>query len=145
MSIQTRRDYHEFLTTPISRQALTVVVPEYDEVAPVLTKPVRPGLFGLAQGSLLHALALTVGIGRVVENPVDQAISILLKSDVDGQARVRDALATWPLSLRRRISARLWRAQRDERERQSTAKPKKRRRSHEFRLIQSHEYRSRIS
>jgi len=145
MSLQTRRDYHEFLTTPIIRQALTVVVPEYDEVAPVLTKPVRPGLFGLAQGSLLQALALTVGIGRVVESPVDQAISILLKSDVDGQVRVREALATWPLSLRRRISARLWRAQRDERARQSAAKPRKRRQSHEFRLIQSHEYRSRIS
>ncbi|HIC67447.1 MAG TPA: hypothetical protein EYO87_15895 [Paracoccus sp.] len=145
MSLETRRDYHEFLTTPIIRQALTVVVPEYDEVAPVLTKPVRPGLFGLAQGSLLQAFALTVGIGRVVENPVDQAISILLKSDVDGQARVRDALATWPLSLRRRISARLWRAQRDERERQSAAKSKKRRQSHECRLIQSHEHCSRIS
>ena len=145
MSLETRRDYHEFLTTPIIRQALTVVVPEYDEVAPVLTKPVRPGLFGLAQGSLLQALALTIGIGRVVENPVDQAISILLKSDVDGQVRVRDALATWPLSLRRRISARLWRAQRDDRERQSAAMPRKGRQSHGFRLIQSHEYRSRIS
>lgn len=145
MSLETRRDYHEFLTTPIIRQALTVVVPEYDEVAPVLTKPVRPGLFGLAQGSLLQALALTVGIGRVVESPVDQAISILLKSDVDGQVRVREALATWPLSLRRRISARLWRAQRDERERQSAAKPSRRRQSHEFRRVQSHEYRSRIS
>jgi len=106
---------------------------------------VRPGLFGLAQGSLLQAFALTVGIGRIFEKPVDQAISIFLKSDVDGQVRVRDALATWPLSLRRRISARLWRAQRDVRERQSAAKPKKRRQSYEFRLIQSHEYRSRIS
>ncbi len=28
MSLQTRRDYHDFLTTPIIRQALTVVVPE---------------------------------------------------------------------------------------------------------------------
>jgi len=145
MSLQTRRDYHDFLTTPIIRQALTVVVPEYDEVAPVLTKPVRPGLFRLAQGSLLQALALTVGIGRVVESPVDQAISILLKSDVDGQVRVREALATWPLSLRRRISARFWRAQRDERERQNAAKPSRRRQSHEFRRVQSHEYRSRIS
>ena len=118
MSLQTCRDYHAFLTTPISRQALKVVVPEYDEVAPVLAKPVRPGLHGLTQGSLLPAFALTVGIGRVAEDPVDQASSILLKSDVDGQARVREALRLWPLSLRRRISARLWRTQRDERERQ---------------------------
>ena len=145
MSLQTRRDYHDFLTTPIIRQALTVVVPEYDEVAPLLAKPVRPGLHALAQGSLLQGFALTVGIGRIVEDPVACAIKVLLASDADGQVRVREALATWPLSLRRRISARLWRAQRDERERQSAAKPRKRRQSHEFRLTQSHEYRSRIS
>jgi hypothetical protein len=145
MSLQTRRDYHDFLTTPIIRQALTVVVPEYDKVAPVLAKPVRPGPHALAQGSLLQGFALTIGIGRIVEAPVDCAINVLLASDVDGQVRVREALATWPLSLRKRISARLWRAQRDERERQSVAKPRKRRQSHEFRLIQSHEYRSRIS
>lgn len=145
MSLQTRRDYHDFLTTPIIRQALTVVVPEYDEVAPLLAKPVRPGLHALAQGSLLQGFALTVGIGRIVEDPVACAIKVLLASDADGQVRVREALATWPLSLRRRISARLWRAQRDERERQSAAKPRKRHQSHEFRLIQSHEYRSRIS
>ena len=42
MSLGARRDYHEFFTTPIIRQALTVVVPEYDQVAPVLAKPVRP-------------------------------------------------------------------------------------------------------
>ena len=145
MSLQTRRDYHDFLTTPIIRQALTVVVPEYDEVAPVLAKPVRPGLHALAQGSLLQGFALTVGIGRIVEDPVACAINVLLASDVDGQVRVRDALRSWPLSLRRRISARLWRAQRDERERQSAAEPSRRRRSHEFRRVQSHEYRFRIS
>ena len=139
MSLQTRRDYHEFLTTPIIRQALTIVVPEYDEVAPILTKPVRPGLHGLAQGSLLQAFALTVAIGRIVDNPVDQAIAILLKGDVDGQARVREALEKWPLSLRRRISARFWRAQRDERERQCAPKPSRRRQSHKYRFTQSRE------
>lgn len=145
MSLQTRRDYHEFLTTSIIRQALTVVVPEYDEVAPFLTKPVRPGLHALAQGSLLQAFALTVGIGRVVENPVDLTLSILLKSDVDGQARVREVLRSWPLSLRRGISARLWRARRDESARQSAAKSTRRRQSHKYRFTQSHEYRSRLS
>lgn len=135
MSLQTRRDYHEFLTTPIIRQALTVVVPEYDAVAPVLSKPVRPGLHGLAQGSPLQAFALAVGIGRIAEAPVDQAISVLLKSDADGQERVREALATWPLSLRRHISARLWRAQRDERARQIAEKPRRRRQSHKYRRV----------
>ncbi len=145
MSIQTRRDYHEFLTMPIIRQALTVVVPEYDQVAPVLAKPVRPGLHSLAQGSLLQGFALTVGIGRIAEDPVARAISILLKSDADGQGRVREALRSWPLSLRRRISARLWRAQREERERQIAEKAAKRRQSHEFRRVQSHQYRYTIS
>lgn len=145
MSLQTRRDYHKFLTMPIIRQALTVVVPEYDLVAPVMAKSVRPGLHSLAQGSLLQTFALTVGIGRIVEDPVNRAISVLLKSDADGQMRVREALRSWPLSLRKRISARLWRAQRDERERHIAEKAAKRRQSHEFRHVQSHKYRYRIS
>ncbi|MEM6663881.1 MAG: TniQ family protein [Pseudomonadota bacterium] len=145
MSLQTRRDYHEYLTMPIIRQALTVIVPEYDQVAPVLAKPVRPGMHSLAQGSLLQGFALSVGIGRIVEDPVALVIAVLLASDADGQGRVREALKSWPLSLRRRISARLWRAQRDERERQIIVKATKRRQSHEYRPVQSHKYRYRIS
>jgi hypothetical protein len=145
MSLQDRRDYHDFLTTPILRQALTVVVPEYDQVAPVLAKPVRPGLHALAQGSLLQCFALTIGIGRIIEDPVKCAISILLVSDTEGQGRVRAALETWPLSLRRRISARFWRAERDERARQTAEKAARQRQSHKYRTIQSHKYRYRIS
>ncbi|KZY36404.1 hypothetical protein A3731_43465 [Roseovarius sp. HI0049] len=145
MSLKDRRDYHDFLATPILRQALTVVVPEYDQVAPVLAKPVRPGLHSLAQGSLLQGFALTVGIGRIVEDPVNQAISVLLASDADGQGRVREAIDAWPLSLRRSISARFWRAERDERARQSAEKAARQRQSHKLRLIQSHKYRYGIS
>ena len=139
MSLQTRRDYHAFLTAPIIRQALTVVVPEYDEAAPVLTKPVRPGLYGLAQGSLLQIFALTVGIGRIAQTPVDRAIAVLLKSDAEGQGRVQEALRSWPLSSRRRISARLWRTQRDEREREIAERAIERCQSHKYRRVQSHE------
>lgn len=145
LSLGARRDYHTFLTTPIIRQALAVVVPEYDRVAPLLTKPVRPGLHALAQGSLLQAFALTVGIGRIVEDPVARAIDVLLVSDADGKARLNDALRSWPLSPRRRISARLWRTLRDERDLQISAKPTKRRQSHKYRRVQSQENRSRIS
>ena len=145
MSLKDRRDYHDFLTTPIIRQALMVVVPEYDQVAPVLTKPVRPGLHALAQGSLLQAFALTVGIDRIIEDPVKWAISIKLMSDAEGQGRVREALRSWPLSLRRRISARFWRAERDESARQSAEKAARQRQSHKYRTIQSHKYRYRIS
>ena len=145
MSLGARRDYHEFLTTPIIRQALTVVVPEYDRVAPVLTKPVRAGLHSLVQGSLLQAFALTVGIGRIVEDPVNRVIDVLLPSDVDGQGRVQDVLRSWPLSLRRQISARFWRVQRDEREREIAEKITRRRQSHKLRTVQSHKYRYRIS
>tara|TARA_R110001583_G_C5660329_1_gene409575 strand:+ start:2551 stop:3570 length:1020 start_codon:yes stop_codon:yes gene_type:complete len=145
MSLSARRDYHTFLTTPIIRQALTVIVPEYDHVAPVLAKPVRPGLHALAQGSLLQAFALTVGIGRVAEDPVARTIKVLLASDADGQERVKDVLRAWPLSLRRRISARLWRAERDERVRQIAEKAARQRQSHKLRYVQSHKYRYRIS
>ena len=145
MSLGARRDYHTFLTTPIVRQALTIIVPEYDHVAPVLAKPVRPGLHALAQGSLLQAFALTVGIGRVAEDPVARTIKVLLASDADGQERVKDVLRAWPLSLRRRISARLWRAERDERVRQIAEKAARQRQSHKLRYVQSHKYRYRIS
>lgn len=145
MSLQTRRDYHDFLTTPIARQVLTVVVPEYDQVAPVLAKPVRSGLHALAQSSLLQAFALTVGVGRIVEDPINRVVDVLLASDAEGQGRVRDALKAWPLSPRRRISARFWRAQRDERKRQIVEKATKRCQSQKLRLIQSHKYRHRIS
>ena len=145
MSLKDRRDYHDFLTTPIIRQALMVVVPEYDQVAPVLAKPVRPGLHALAQGSLLQCFALTVGIGRIVEEPVARAIDVLLASDLDGQERVREALRSWPLALRRRISARFWRVERDERARQTAEKAARQRQSHKYRTIQSHKYRYRIS
>jgi len=138
LSLGARRDYHAFLTTPIIRQALTPIVPQYDRVAPVLTKPVRPGLHSLAQGSLLQTFALAVGIGRLAEDPVGQVIAVILASDVDGQRRLQDALKTWPLSLRRRISARLWRAQRDESARQITEKATRRRQSHKLRHVQSH-------
>ena len=100
MSLGARRDYHAFLTTPIIRQALTVVVPEYDRAAPVLTKPVRPGLHSLAQGSLMQAFALTVGIGRLVDDPVNRAIDVLLASDAEGQGRIQDALTSWSLCKR---------------------------------------------
>jgi hypothetical protein len=137
MSLGARRDYHTFLTTPIVRQALAVIVPEYDQVAPVLTKPVRPGLYGLGQGSLLQTFALTIGISRIAEDPVTRAIEVFLVTDADGQERLRDVLKAWPLSLRRRISARLWRAERDEREREIAEKATRR--------LQSHQYRYRIS
>jgi hypothetical protein len=145
MSLKDRRDYQDFLTTPILRQALTVVVPEYDQVAPVLAKPVRPGLHALAQGSLLQCFALTVGVGRIIEEPVKWAISVMLESDAEGQERVRQAISPWPLSLRRSISARFWRAERDERARQTAEKAARQRQSHKYLHIQSHKYRYRIS
>jgi hypothetical protein len=49
----------------------------------------------------------------------------------EGQGRVRDALETWPLSLRLRLSARLRRAQRDESDRQIAGKATRWRQSHE--------------
>ena len=116
MSLQARRDNYHFLSYPIVRQALTIVVPEYDEVAPILTKPVCSGLFALVRGSLLQAYSLAVGIGRMSENPIDYAVTVLMASDPIGEIRLRLSLKQWPPSLRRRIYARLWRvrvAQRD--------------------------------
>ena len=92
-----------------------------------------------------EAFALTLGIGRIVEDPVNRAIDVLLASDVDGQGWVQDVLRSWPLSLRRQISAQFWRVQRDEREREIAEKTTRRRQSHKLRAAQSHKYRYRIS
>lgn len=92
---------------------MTVVVPEYFQVAPVLAKLVRPGHHALAQGSLLQCFAITVGIGRIIEDTVKWPILVMLVSDAEGQGRARQAICPWPLSLRRRISARFWRAERN--------------------------------
>lgn len=107
LSLAARRDNHGFLNTPIARQALLVVVPEYDHVAPLLTKPVRAGLSALAQGSLLQTYALSVGLGRLAADPVQQVVTVLMASDAAGEQRLRQSLRPWPPALRRRIYARL--------------------------------------
>jgi hypothetical protein len=93
----------------------------------------------------LQCFALTVGIVRIIEDPVKWAISVMLVSDAEGLGRVRQAIGPWPLSLRRSISARFWRAEREERARQSAEKAARQRQSHKLRLIQSHKYRYGIS
>jgi hypothetical protein len=107
LSLAARRAHHAFLTQPIARQALLIIVPEYDRVAPVLAKPVRPSLFSLAHGSLLQSYALVVGVGRLSADPVGCVATVLLASDREGEERLRDALEAWPLALRRRVSIRL--------------------------------------
>ena len=107
LSLAARRANHDFLTRPIARQALLVIVPEYDLVAPVLGKPVRPGLMGLARGSLLQNYALAIGVGRLAADPVGHAASVLLASDAEGEERLRETLRAWPEATRRRIYARL--------------------------------------
>lgn len=116
LSLEARRANHDFLTRPIARQALLVVVPEYDRVAPVLAKPVRPGLLALAQGSLLQNYALTIGVGRLAADPVGHAAAVLLASDRQGEDRLRETLQAWPLAMRRRIYAQLRRLRRQRQE-----------------------------
>jgi hypothetical protein len=104
LSLADRCTYHAFLTQPIARQALLVVVPEYDRVAPVLIKPVRPGLRAISDGSLLQNYALAIAIARLMESPVEHAAAVLMASrDDEGRKRVRAALGSWPRALRRRI------------------------------------------
>ena len=107
LSLEARRANHGFLTQPIVRQALLVVAPEYDRFAPVLAKPVRPGLDALASGSLLQNYALAVAVARLAENPVEHAAATLAAADADGEMRLRQVLRTWPWALRRRIDAAL--------------------------------------
>lgn len=107
LSLEARRANHDFLTRPIARQALLVVVPEYDRTAPVLAKPVRPGLLALAQGSLLQNYALAIGVGRLSADPVGYGAAVLLASDAEGEERLRETLRAWPQALRRPIYARL--------------------------------------
>jgi hypothetical protein len=149
LSLEARRANHDFLTRPIARQALLVVVPEYDRVAPVLAKPVRTGLFSLAQGSLLQNYALAVGIGRLSADPVGYGAAVLLASDREGEERLRATLRAWPLTLRRRIYARLGRLRGAHSGTASgverTLSGRKRGQSQKFRFSQSHNHAPRIS
>jgi len=106
LSLDARRAYRGFLEFPIVRQALLVVVPEYDRVAPPLAKPVRTGLQGLADGSLLQNFALAIALARLTLTPVDCAAAALAAGDEEGRERLRAALETWPAGLRRRAYAR---------------------------------------
>lgn len=149
MSLLARRENHDFLTHPIARQALLVVVPEYDRVAPVLAKPVRSGLLALAQGSLLQNYALAVGVGRLSADPVGHVASVLLASDEEGEERLRETLRAWPLTLRRRIYARLQRLRVARSGASSGAEGVKSGQKHgqsqKFRFSQSHNYARGIS
>ena len=107
LSLEARRANHAFLTRPIVRQALLVVAPEYDRFAPVLAKPVRPGLAALACGSLLQNYALAVGVARLTENPVEHAAAALAVADAEGETNLRRILTTWPSATRRRIDVEL--------------------------------------
>lgn len=149
LSLLARRENHHFLMQPIARQALLVVVPEYDRVAPVLAKPVRAGLFSVAQGSLLQNYALAVGIGRLSADTVGYSGAVLLASDEDGEERLRETLRAWPLTLRRRIYARLRRLRVAHSSASSGVEGvqsgQKRGQSHKLRFSQSHNYAQRIS
>jgi TniQ len=107
LSLDARRANHAFLTQPIARQALLVVAPEYNRFAPVLAKPVRPGLDALARGSLLQNYALAVAVARLTENPVEHAATTLAAADAEGEASLRPVLRSWPLPTRRRIDTHL--------------------------------------
>jgi len=107
LSLEARRANHAFLTRPIARQALLVAAPEYDRFAPLLAKPVRPGLAALAGGSLLQNYALAVGVARLTENPVERAAAALAAADAEGETNLRRILRTWPSATRRRIAVEL--------------------------------------
>jgi len=107
LSLEARRANHAFLTRPIARQALLVAAPEYDRFAPVLAKPVRPGLAALACGSLLQNYALAVSVARLTENPVERAAAALAAADAEGETSLRRILESWPSATRRRIDAQL--------------------------------------
>jgi len=97
------RMFHEALRRPIARQALALVVPEYDRAAPVLAKAAAPGLAALARGSPLQSYALAAGLGRLIANPVAEAAKVLAASDAEGRARLNESMRSWPGPLRRRI------------------------------------------
>jgi TniQ len=111
LSLAARRANHAFLQRPIARQALLVVAPEYDRVAPLLAKPVRTGLKALASGSLLQNFALAVGLARLMDRPVETAAAVLAASDCEGQDRVHEVLQGRPAAAHLRAAPRPHREQ----------------------------------
>lgn len=148
-SLQAGGVDHELFSRPIVRQALLVVVPEYDHAAQLPAQPLRSGFAALAHGSLLTNYALAVGLGRLDEHPVDCATAVLAASDWEGEERVRVALQAWPPELRRSVDARFRRFRATQAAARFTASRMhdagKNRQSHKLRFAQSHKLCSGIS
>ncbi|MGL4241260.1 MAG: TniQ family protein [Beijerinckiaceae bacterium] len=113
LSLQARRENSALLSRPIRRQAVLVVVPEYDRVAPVLTKAMPVGPDVLAKTSLLQSFALVVGVGRLGLDPARQVGRVLSESDGEGAMRLEGLLRTWPKPVRHAILAALKRIRRE--------------------------------
>lgn len=103
LSLQERFYNQAFLSHRIRRQALLLIVPDYDRVAPFLTKPVPFGLTALAEASLLQAYALTIGVGRLTLDAARQVAQVLALSDPEGMWRLQAVLKDWPRPLRAAI------------------------------------------
>ena len=106
LSLEARRAHRGFLEFPIARQALLVVVPEYDRIAPPLVEARAGRLQGLANGSLLQNFALAAALARLTLAPADYAAAALAAGDEEGRERLHAALEAWPAGLRRRVHAR---------------------------------------
>ena len=67
-------------------------------------QPVRAGLQGLADGSLLQNFALAAALARLTLAPVDYAAAALAAGDEEGRERPHAALGAWPAGLRQRVA-----------------------------------------
>ncbi|MCI4680754.1 TniQ family protein [Rhodoblastus acidophilus] len=106
---QSAQGDNQVIQRPVARQALLVVVPEYDRVAPLLDKPASPALTELARGSILRNYALAIAIARLADDPAAHAARVIAASDAEGEARVHEALRPWPSALRRQVYTHLQR------------------------------------
>ncbi len=104
---QSAQGDNQGIQRPIARQALLVVVPEYDRVAPLLDKPAAPALTELARSSILRNYALAIAIARLTDAPAAHAARVIAASDAEGEARVHEVLRLWLPALRRQVYAHL--------------------------------------
>lgn len=106
------RERHRELTRRCPRTALSRVVPEYDVAVAIHEQRLPEDVFGLRGARAVERQAVAIGIARLILNPVDAAVAILLGCDDFGRPRVEGCLLGWPIRLRQAVALGLPRAHR---------------------------------
>ena len=92
------------LIRPYPRKALGCVVPEYDRAVAIHEQRLPKKMLGLRDARAVERHAVAIGIARVLGDPVEAAVRILLGCDDFGRPGIEACLSGWPINVRKAIA-----------------------------------------